>query len=475
MTEPSGPTLEAIAGAWDEHALPALREFVAIPAKSPGFDPDWAQHGELDRAVALGEAFCRERLPEAEVEVVRLPGRTPVLLVDDPGDGADAGTVLFYGHLDKQPENTGWSGGLGPWEPVVRDGRLYGRGAVDDGYALFSAAVAMRALADAGVRRPRAVFLIETCEESGSFDLPAYLDELAPRIGSPDLVVVPDAGCGTYDRLWCTTSLRGMVTGGLRVEVLEEGVHSGDAGGVVPSSFRILRALLSRLEDERTGRIRLPETQVEIPELRRRQAEQAGGLLGEVTRTRYPLLPAVEVQSAVPAERILDRSWRAAVEVTGAAGLPSMEQAGNVLRPFTEVRLALRLPPTADARAAAEAAGELLETDPPYGARVGFTVDSVADGWAQPEPAEWFTHALSRASCSFFGHEPVSMGEGGTIPLLAWLQERFPDAEYLVTGVAGPGSNSHGPDEFLHLDATRRLTACLAEVARGLAAARNGG
>lgn len=459
------PSLEVLTRRWEQHALGALKEFVAMPALSPGFDANWDAHGELERAVRHGERFCREHLPGAHVEVIRLPGRTPVLLVDDPGpEGRSDGGVLFYGHLDKQPENTGWSEGLGPWEPVVRDGRLYGRGAVDDGYALYSAVTAVASLDTESIPRPRTVFLIETCEESGSYDLPAYLDELAERIGRPDLVVVPDAGCGSYDRLWSTTSLRGMVTGTLRVDVLREGVHSGDAGGVVPSSFRILRSLLNRLEDAGSGRIRVPECQVPIPDLRRRQAEHAGAILGEVTRTRYPFLPAVEAQSAAAGERILDRSWRACVEVTGAEGLPALEDAGNVLRPWTAVRLALRLPPTADAAAAADAVTETLESDPPHGARVRFETDSVADGWAQPDPSPWLDEALESASADYFGHAPVHMGEGGTIPLLAWLQARFPDAQYLVTGVAGPGSNSHGPDEFLHLDAAQRLTACLARV-----------
>lgn len=460
---------QRVAQRWDDEALPALEAFIRIPAKSPHFDPDWAANGHLEAALALGAEFCQRHLPGAEVRIERQAGRTPLLLVDLPGSDATAGTALLYGHLDKQPENRGWSEGLAPWEPVIREGRLYGRGAVDDGYALFSAVVAVASLQEAGLRHPRCVFVIEACEESGSLDLPAYLDALGERIGQPDLIVCPDAGCGTYDRLWCTTSLRGMITGTLRVDVLREGVHSGDAGGVVPSSFRILRQLLSRLEDPETGRVLPHLCAVEIPGLRREQAVHAGTVLGELTRDRYPFLPGVQPQSEDPAERILDRTWRPALEIVGAEGLPPVAAAGNVLRPFTATQLALRLPPTADAEAVAEGLEAVLTEAPPAGAQVRFEADAVASGWAAPEPAPWLAQALEQASRAHFGAAPVHMGEGGTIPLLNGLQRRFPQAQYLVTGVAGPGSNAHGPDEFLDLEAARRLTACLGESLHALA------
>ena len=454
---------------WDESALPALKSFIEIPAKSPHFDPNWQMNGHLDAALRLGERFCRDQLPAAEVEIVRLEGRTPLLFVDVPASAGASGSALIYGHFDKQPENTGWSEGFEPWQPRIRDGKLYGRGAVDDGYSLFSVVTALAALRQAGQPHPRCVFVVETCEESGSFDLLAYLDHLSERIGHPDLVVCPDAGCGTYDRLWCTTSLRGMVSGTLRVDVLREGVHSGDAGGVVPSSFRVLRALLSRLEDEQSGRILPQLCHVEIPELRRQQAAHAGAVLGEITRERFPFLDGVEAQSDDPAERILERSWRAAVEVIGAEGLPPIEAAGNVLRPFTSTKLALRLPPTTAGQAVADGLQDLLTTAPPANAQVAFEVDAVANGWAAPEPSAWLSEAIERASREHFGLDPVYMGEGGTIPFMNWLQERFPQADYVVTGLAGPGSNAHGPDEFLHLDAARRLTACLGEALAALA------
>ena len=240
-----------IAQQWHTDITPRLVEYIAIPAKSPLFDSDWQLHGHIDRAVDLAVGWARQQpVAGMQIEVLRLANRTPTVFIDiaafqgAPHAASGDKTVLLYGHLDKQPEMTGWRADLGPWQPVVEDGKLYGRGGADDGYAIFSALAAIAALQAQAVAHPRCVLLIETSEESGSPDLPAYMEALAPRIGTPHLVIGLDSGCGDYERLWSTTSLRGMVGGTLRVNVLNEGVHSGDASGVVPSSFRIARQLL---------------------------------------------------------------------------------------------------------------------------------------------------------------------------------------------------------------------------------------
>jgi acetylornithine deacetylase/succinyl-diaminopimelate desuccinylase-like protein len=457
---------------WDESILPALTGYVAIPAKSPHFDPDWQAHGQLDRAVALAEAWCRAQpIRGLAVEVVRLPGRTPLLLLEVPGQGDD--TVLLYGHLDKQPEMEPWAEGLGPWRPVRRGERLYGRGGADDGYAVFASLAALGALRAQGVPHARCVALIETCEESGSFDLPAYLAHLRARIGTPSLVVCLDSGCGDYQRLWCTTSLRGIAAGVLRVRVLEEGVHSGDASGVVPSSFRVARALLSRIEDERSGRILPPQFHVAIPPERVAQARAAARVLGPEHWERFPFAGATRPIGAEVAsepsgdegsERVLNRTWRPFLSVTGAGGLPDLASAGNVLRPETALKLSLRLPPRLDADAAVAQLAALLEDDPPAGARVRFEPDQAACGWDAPPLAPWLAGALERASRAWFGTEPAFMGEGGTIPFMAMLGATFPAAQFVVTGVLGPGANAHGPNEFLHLPTARRLSGCVAQI-----------
>lgn len=454
--------LDLVQRAWDERIVPALAEYIAIPARSPGFDPDWRHHGHLDRAVGLVHDWCRARPVEGlRTEVVRLEHRTPLILLEVPGHGDE--TVLLYGHVDKQPEMTGWSEGLAPWTPVRRGDRLYGRGGADDGYAAFAAITAVEALESLGVPHARCVALIEACEESGSVDLPAYVDALRDRIGNPGLIVCLDSSCGTYDRLWGTTSLRGLVGGTLAVEVLTEGVHSG-ASGIVPSSFRVLRRVLSRLEDEATGAILPRDLHVEVPPERLAQARAVAVTLGDEVWGRLPLVAGMRAAHADPLELVLASTWRPALSVTGAAGLPAIGDAGNVLRPATAVKLSLRLPPTLDAARAARVVTETLEADPPYGARVTFRPHSAGSGWNAPPTAAWLLDSVNAASAAHFGQPAMFMGTGGSIPFMGMLGERFPRAQFLITGVLGPGSNAHGPNEFLHLPTGVRLTACVAQV-----------
>jgi len=450
---------------WDEAVTPTLVDYIRIPNKSPAFDPQWAEHGHMDKAVALLEGWARERLPAlpgATLEVVRLEGRTPVILIEVPGAVDD--TVLLYGHLDKQPEMTGWSDGLGPWTPVIEGDRLYGRGGADDGYAMFGALGALMALREQGVAHARCVILIEACEESGSYDLPFYVDHLAPRIGDPSLVVCLDSGCGNYDQLWLTTSLRGMIAGVLRVEVLTEGVHSGDASGVVASSFRILRDLVARLEDGATGKILPFDLQADIPAERIEQARTAATALGEQVYAKFPFVDGMAPVSTDPVELILNRTWRPQLAVIGMDGVPALADAGNVLRPFTAAKLSLRLTPTLDADRAGKAVKALLERDPPYGCKVSFTPDTAASGWHAPPLAPWLAASIDRASLAAFGRGAAMMGEGGSIPFMGMLGEKFPRAQFVITGVLGPHSNAHGPNEFLHLPTGKKVSAAVAQV-----------
>lgn len=452
-----------VAELWDDSILPELIDYIRIPNKSPLFDADWQRHGYMEEAVAQAERWCRAHMPTGTVlEIVRLPGKTPVLFLEIPGT-AEA-NVLLYGHLDKQPEMNGWRDGLGPWLPVLEGDRLYGRGGADDGYAVFASLAAILALKEQALPHPRCSVLIECCEESGSFDLPHYVDLLAPRIGAPDLVICLDSGCGNYDQLWLTTSLRGLIGGELRVEVLTEGVHSGDASGIVPSCFRIARQLLSRLENPETGEIVPPEFITDIPAQRVEQAKCAADVLSTDVYAKFPFAAGVSSTVSDRVQLILNRTWRPALEITGAAGLPSLEQAGNVLRPYVALKLSLRLPPTADASSAAQALQGLLERDPPYGAHVSFVAEQSAAGWNAPAMDDRLAASVDEASRRFFGKPAVFMGEGGTIPFMGMLGARFPDAQFLITGVLGPHSNAHGPNEFLHLPTAKRVTCCVAQV-----------
>ncbi|MBX3626943.1 MAG: M20 family metallopeptidase [Rhizobacter sp.] len=462
--------------AWDERIVPALTDYIAIPAKSPMFDAEWQQHGFIDKVVRDAASWVEGRkVAGLKLEIVRLPGRTPVIFFEVPATKAGStDTVLMYGHLDKQPEFTGWRTDLGPWTPKYEDGLLYGRGGADDGYAIYAAITAIEALDAQGIPRPRCVGLIEACEESGSFDLPAYIDALAPRLGDVALVVCLDSGAGNYDQLWLTTSLRGMVSGTLRVEILTEGVHSGDSSGLVPSSFRILRQVLDRLEDSKTGRL-LPESfHCTIPADRIEQANATAQILGDEVWKRFPWACGADGSPSLPTttdplEALLNRTWRPTLSVTGADGFPEWKSSGNVLRPYTAFKLSLRLPPTVDANEAAEKLKLLLEDNAPYNAKVTFGADgragaAGATGWNAPSLAPWLEDALQSASQAHYGAPCGYIGQGGTIPLMSLLQQSFPKAQMMVCGVLGPKSNAHGPNEFLHVPYGKKLTAAVAQV-----------
>ena len=452
-----------VADAWDGDIVPQLVEYIRIPNKSPMFDAQWRENGYMDDAVKLLAGWAKAQpIKGMSVEVVELEGRTPLIYIEVPGQGDDC--VLLYGHLDKQPEMTGWADDLGPWKPVIKGDKLYGRGGADDGYALYGSLTAIRVLQEQGLPHARCVILIEACEESGSYDLPHYVDHLADRIGKPSLVVCLDSGCANYDQLWCTTSLRGLAGGNLKVSVLSEGVHSGDASGIVPSSFRLLRQLLSRLEDEATGKILVEDLYVDIPDERRQQAKRASEVLGTEIWDKFPFLPGMTPMDPDLTELVLNRTWRPALSVTGVDGMPPLSSAGNVLRPHTAIKLSLRLPPTLEPKRAGEVLKRLFEANPPHGCKVEVELKKASTGWNAPALAPWLEHAIDHASQEYFGAPAMYMGEGGTIPFMGMLGEKFPGAQFMITGVLGPHSNAHGPNEFLHIPTGKRVTSAVAKV-----------
>jgi acetylornithine deacetylase/succinyl-diaminopimelate desuccinylase-like protein len=470
--------LSQVTAQWDGDIVQQLTDYIAIPAKSPTFDSDWVQHGYIDTVVRNAAAWVEAQKVEGlMLEIVRLEGRTPVLFFEIPATRADSTqTVLMYGHLDKQPEFTGWRHDLGPWTPKYEDGKLYGRGGADDGYAVYASIAAVQALKSQNVPHPRIVGLIETCEESGSYDLLPYVNALRTRLGEVALVVCLDSGAGNYDQLWLTTSLRGNAAGVLKVEVLTEGVHSGDASGLVPSSFRIMRQVLDRLEDSQTGRLLPQSFHCEVPADRLAQAQATAKILGDEVYKRFPwahydcegstsfALPT----TTDPVEALLNRTWRPTLSVTGAEGFPALKDAGNVLRPYTAFKLSLRLPPLIDASTAVRELKTLLEDNAPYQAKVTFESNGGATGWNAPSTVPWFENALNDASQSFFGAPCGTMGQGGTIPLMSMLSQGFPKAQMMVCGVLGPKSNAHGPNEFLHVPYAKKLTAAAAQVIAGV-------
>ena len=482
-------TQQFVSSAWatDNCIVKSLEQYITIPNISPSYDPEWATNGLLDQAACciadsvqkLLGAFAAQGIPTGDIAVRIVGGtdapllnerqqrRTPIILVDIPAFGATppAGTVLLYGHLDKQPGLAEqWSDGLGPHTPVVRDGKLYGRGGADDGYSIFSALTAVMAVRQQNAPHARSVILMESCEESGSTDLEYYVGALKEELGDVTLIVCLDSGCQNYEQLWITDSLRGLVNGSLRIAVSREGVHSGDASGVIPSPFRILRILLSRLEDEDSGELFPPELKVDIPAAVREAAARTAAALGDRIAGQFPFLEGVRPVHDKPLALVLARTWQSQVVVKGMDGFPPRAGSGNVLLPELTASLSFRLPPTLPSRAAGAFIKETLESNPPYNARVEFAIDDTGDGWATPETPAWLDRAVREGSQAFYGREAMSMGEGGSIPFMGLLGRVFPRARFLIAGVLGPQANAHGPDEFLHLGMAEKVTMCVAKV-----------
>ena len=448
---------------WDKSIIPTLMDYIRIPNKSPLFDPHWKKHGHMDKAVELLSNWCRQNaIDNMKIEVVQLENRTPVIFIEIPGSSDD--TILLYGHLDKQPEMSGWDADLDPWKPVLKGDKLYGRGGADDGYATFASLSAIKSLRAQNLPHARCVILIEACEESGSYDLPFYIDALEKQIGKPSLIICLDSGCGNYNQLWITTSLRGLVGGVIHIDVLKQGIHSGTGSGIVPSCFIVLRQLLNRIENESNGEITLQDLFVDIPEQRIEQAKKTAKILGKRVFEDYPFHDNVLPVKNDIAELILNRTWRPALAVIGAEGLPKPENAGNVTLPALAIKISMRLAPTCDAQKALALVKKTLETNPPFHAKIVFDAKEAATGWNAPAENPWLTTAAARASKNYFGEDAMYMGEGGSIPFMGMLGKKFPHAQFLITGVLGPNSNAHGPNEFLHIPTGKNLTCCVAEV-----------
>ena len=448
---------------WDSEIVPTIVDYIKIPNKSPSFDPDWEKHGHMDKVLNLAANWTEKNKPVgSEMIIKKSPGRTPLLLLDIPG--TKEGNILMYGHLDKQPEMEGWIDDLGPWKPVIKDEKLYGRGGADDGYALFASIASINALKEQKIDHPRILVLIEFSEESGSPDLPHYMDSCSDIIGSPDLVICLDSGAGDYKRFWTTTSLRGLIGLKMKVGVLKEGVHSGGASGHVPSSFRVARSLLSRLEDEKTGEILLEELNTEIPNYRIEETKNLVSILGNEVVEEFPWKNGMKPSTDDNVEGVLRRTWRPALSIVGSDGMPSTANAGNVLRPYTTLQLSMRIPPMVDPKKAVHAIGKVLEDDIPYGASVELEFEEAAEGWNAPESKTWLLNAIEKASKEYFNQMPCTIGEGGTIPFMAMLGKQFPKAQFVITGVLGPQSNAHGPNEFLHIPFAKNLTCCISSI-----------
>lgn len=454
---------DEISTTWDNSIIPELIEYIKIPNKSVHFDPDWKKHGYMDQAMQLIVQWCKQQpIKEMKLELLESEGRTPLLFIDIPGQLDE--TVLLYGHMDKQPEMKGWDADLGPWKPVLKDEKLYGRGGADDGYSSFASLTAIATLQRHHIPHARCVVIIEACEESGSADLPYYLTQLKDRIGNPNLVICLDTGCGNYEQMWSSTSLRGVVSGKLTIEMLTNGIHSGIGSGVVPSTFMVLRQLLNRIEDPDTGKIILNDLLVDIPEHRVAQARNTANTVRDIFFNTFPFIADAKPITHDITELLLNQTWRPQLSVIGMDGLPPTANAGNVTLPNLTVGLSVRIPPSCDGEHAITALKKVLESDPPYNAKVTFKPDTPGNGWEAPKLSPWLKKANDEASMQFYGKPAAYFGEGGSIPFMGMLGKMYPDAQFLITGVLGPQSNAHGPNEFLHIPMAKKITGCVASV-----------
>jgi len=458
---------------WDSSIIPELEKYIAIPCKSPSFDKNWEENKYLDKAVEQLIIWVKsQNINNLKIETVNLPKRTPLIFIEisKSHDSNSDDTILLYGHMDKQPEFTGWDDNKSPWKPVIQDNKLYGRGGADDGYAIFSAISAIKAIQAQNKPHPRCVIIIEGCEESGSFDLPYYIDHLKNKIGTPSLVICLDSGAGNYDQLWLTSSLRGLINLKLSVSSIKEGVHSGLGSGIIPSSFRIARSLLSRIEDEKTGEINLEFLNTKVDKYFLDAAKACADSLKEKVYSELPWQTNKNNKSlAMPItdnyyELLLNRTWRPTLSIIGQDGIPEVNSAGNVLRPNTTLLLSFRVPPKVDTKIASEKLKNLLESAPPYNADVEVEILSTGDGWHAPHLSDFLKNLVNESSSNTFGKPSVIWGEGGSIPFMGMLGEKFPKAEFVITGVLGPKSNAHGPNEFLHIPYAKKLTCSVANI-----------
>ncbi|XP_010701567.1 peptidase m20/m25/m40 family-like protein [Leishmania panamensis] len=446
---------------WEETIVPAISAYIEVPNQSPQFDPEWATNGLQEKAFDILIDWVKaQNVPGLTYDYITAEGRTPFLLIEIAGTEPTKNTVLMYGHMDKQPPLRPWAEGLDPHKAVMRDGKLYGRGAADDGYAIFSAITSVSVLQRHGIPHGRVVITIEAGEESGSFDLDYYMAQCKERIGNVDLMVCLDSGSLNYDQLWLTTSLRGVTGGVLNVQTLTEAMHSGVAGGVVPDTFRIARELLDRVEDSKTGTVLLPEAHCEIPPYAAKAAE---AMKSVPFKQQFAMADGVSAEPGDNVELALRNFWKPSLTVTGA-NLPEPQIAGNVIRTLTSLKLSMRLPPLVKAEAALQAMKRILEADPPYGAKVTFKAVGAGNGCAAPELKPWLDKALREGSAEAFGNTYACQGMGGAIPFISMLIDMYPEAQFVVTGLLGPQSNAHGPNEFLHIPYAKGLTYSIARV-----------
>eukprot|EP01083_Nonionella_stella_P046907 125601_1 len=454
-----------VANEWETNALPALEDFVRIPNTSPEFNGSPAD--ALKAAQFMKAYVDKQEMAGCTADLRTCGDKTPMLVITIDGTDGSNDTVLSYGHMDKQPGLGGWSVG-GPTDPVRVGDKLYGRGAVDDGYSMFAYITALKALKAQGTKHCRMVITMEAGEESGSPDMIYWLDQLKDHIGTNvSLVICLDSGCGNYDQLWITPSLRGMMAGDLKVSMLREQLHSGEGSGVIADTARVHRMLLNRVEDVNTGYVTVPETHCVIPEAHQNYVDKATCILKEGVFNEMPLLAGIKPVTDDCKQLLMNQLWEPTMTVIANdhGSLPPLP-GSNIIRTETNMRLSFRLPPCVVPEKALEAVKATLLKEPlPYGAKVTFENTMMGSGWASNSAAGgWLETSITDSSTTFFGKAAAFKGMGGSIPIINDFQGRYTDAEIIVSGVAGPQSNMHAVNETLDVPAVKKLTSAFAKI-----------
>ncbi|CAG9311573.1 unnamed protein product [Blepharisma stoltei] len=455
---------EVISQGVDSGVIPTLMDYIRIPSLSTAFDPNWETNGYMEQAQEVLLSYVRSLNIEGfTYEIVKEPGKPWLVFGEVQATAPDKGTILMYGHMDKQPHLSGWTVG-GPTDPVIVDGKLYGRGGGDDGYALPGAALCIKTLQSLGIPHGRIVIVAENEEESDSESLVYYINKLRDRIGSPELIVCLDSGIMNYQQFFITTSLRGVVNIDVTVKTILAGMHSGGTSGVLPSAYRIMQHIISRIEDERTGEILIPELHTEIKPSIYEGAAQIVKFMGPYIVGAFPLINGVKPMTDDLVQLLINRSWKPTLTVIGCEGLPPVADAGNVIQPHFTTRLSVRLPPGVSGKVATEALIREITRDPLYNAVVEVTPQSPSDGWAQNDLEPWLNEAVQEASNSVFHAPALNLWEGGSIPFMGYLGELFPSAQFVITGILHLESNPHSINENFSIEYLKKALSCVAYI-----------
>ena len=448
--------------------LPNLMNFIRIPNLSPLFDPNWKTNGYLFKAANLIVSYAKSlNIKNAEINLLQDSGHTPMVFIEIPASRKnDNRTVIFYGHYDKQPYGTGWDKDKSPTNPVIVDGRLYGRGSADDGYASFSILTAIKTCQEFNCLMPRICCLFEGAEESTDADLKYYFDKLIPILGDNVVAFIPlDSGCPDYDRLWMANSLRGIVDIDVNIQTLDQESHYGpEASGIIAENLFLMRKIYDGLVDSTNGEFKLEEFKIaedKIPAIVMEQMQKEIEIVGDNFIKNIPLYEGVSPLKTDVKELMINNRWKPSCFILGIDNCPKTEDRGFGVSSGINVRMSIRIPPTVDKNKAIEALKKALSDNIYFGAQVKLGYLDYGEGVLLANMSNKVKNILNKASLEFFGNESVFTGVGGSIPFIGYFQSKYPNTDIICTGIVGSDSHEHGPNENLNIEACKKMVCVL--------------